>query len=269
MQVASQHVSKVSAVKGALAKLRKNEKARFVMMDTRSLALVISFSALYSVFCIFPIFQIIGLPSKAITAAAVIAPVIGMILGPYLGAFSAIIGGVIGLLTGFFSHMSLVAGVAAAICAGFLYIGRRDLCVLTYFSLLLLFGFCPFVGPVWLYPQMMWFQILGFIILISPVHSLVERNFKNTKSKGMRIFGFFIKFLVSTLAGQIAGSFVFELTFWPLFTADVNAIKAYWQFLTFLYPIERVIIALASTFIGAGLHKALKLGSHGQGIFNV
>ncbi|MEM4701047.1 MAG: hypothetical protein QXZ51_02760 [Candidatus Bathyarchaeia archaeon] len=240
-----------------------------MVMDARGLALVISFSALYAVFCIFPIFQIIGLPSKAITAAAVMAPVIGMILGPYLGAFSTMVGGAIGLLTGFFSHMSFVAGVATALCAGFLYTGRRDLCALTYFSLLLLFGFCPFVGPVWLYPPLMWFQILGLTVLISPLQSLALRNMKNAKSNGMRIFGFFVTFFVSTLAGQIAGSFMFELTFWPLFTANVNAIGAYWQIITFLYPIERVVIALTSTFIGAGLHKALKLESTGQNLFNV
>jgi len=238
-------------------------------MNSKNLALVISFSALYAVSCVFPIFQIIGLPNKAITAAAVMAPVIGMILGPYLGAFSTIVGGAIGLLTGFFSHISLVAGVAAALCAGFLYAGRRDVCALTYFSLLLLFGLCPFVGPVWLYPPLMWFQILGLIILISPVQAFALRSMKNAKSSGERIFGFFTTFLVSTLAGQIAGSFMFELTFWPLFTADVKAMGAYWQILTFLYPIERVAIALASTFIGAALHKTLKLERGGQGIFNV
>lgn len=239
------------------------------MTNVRSLASVISFSSLYAVLCVFPIFKIIGLPSNAITAAAIMAPIIGMILGPYLGAFSTIIGGTIGLLTGFFSYMSLVAGVTAALCAGLLCTGRRGLCTLTYFSLLILFGFCPFIGPIWLYPPLMWFQIVGFIVLISPLQSLGVRNIKNLKSSNMRILSFFTTFLISTLAGQIAGSFVFELTFWPLFKADVNAIATYWQILTFLYPIERVVIASASTFIGAGLHKALKIGSAGQGAFNV
>ncbi|MEM3874615.1 MAG: hypothetical protein QXU45_05730 [Candidatus Bathyarchaeia archaeon] len=239
-----------------------------MVLDTRNLALVISFSSLYAVFCIFPIFKIIGLPSNAITAAAVMAPVIGVILGPYLGALSTTIGGAIGLLTGFFSHISLVAGVAAALCAGFLYKGRRDLCALTYFSLLLLFGFCPFVGPVWLYPPLMWFQILGFMILISPLQSFAIKNMKNAKSGSIRVLGFFITFLVSTLAGQIAGSLMFELILWPLFTADVNGVKLIWQTTAFLYPIERVIIALASTSIGVALHKTLKSESIGKDIVN-
>ncbi len=240
-----------------------------MMMNARTLALVISFSSLYAVLCVFPIFKIIGLSSNAITAAAIMAPIIGMLLGPYLGAFSTTIGGAIGLLTGFFSYVSLIAGVTTALCAGLLRIGRRDLCALTYFSLLMLFGFCPFVGPVWLYPPLMWFQIVGFMILISPLYSLGVKNMKNMKSNNIHILSFFTTFLISTLAGQIAGSFVFELTFWPLFTADVNVIATYWQILTFLYPIERVVIASASTFIGAGLHKALKLVSPEKGAFNI
>ncbi|PMB74265.1 hypothetical protein C0199_00370 [Candidatus Bathyarchaeota archaeon] len=196
------------------------------------------------------------------------APVIGVILGPYLGAFSTIVGGAIGLLTGFFSHVSLVAGVAAAFFAGSIQAGRRDLCTLTYFSLLLLFGFCPFVGPVWLYPPLMWFQIFGFIVLISPMQSWAINNMKNAKGNRMHILGFFTTFLVSTLAGQIAGSFTFELTLWPLFTANVNVIEAYWQLVAFTYPIERVIIALASTFIGMALHKALKSMSIEKGFVN-
>ena len=227
-------------------------------MRTRDLALVVSLSALYTVFCIFPIFQIIGLPSKSITMAAILAPVIGVILGPYLGALSTIVGGLIGLLTGYFSHVSFVAGVAAAFCAGSLYFGRRDLCALTYFSLLLLFGFCPIVGPVWLYPPLMWLQILGFVILVSPVQSAAVKNVQKPKSSRSSFLGFFLTFLVSTLAGQIAGSLTFELTLWPLFTVDVNGVKLVWQTTVFLYPIERVVIALASTFIGVALHKALK-----------
>jgi hypothetical protein len=167
-------------------------------------------------------------------------------------------GGLVGLLTGFFSHVSLFAGAAAAFCAGSLYSGRRDLCVLAYFSLLLLFGLCPFVGPVWLYPPLMWFQILGFVVLVSPLQSTAIKNMRNPKGNSHCLFSFFLTFLISTLAGQIAGSLMFELTFWPLFTVDVNGIKMFWQATVFLYPIERVAIALASTFIGVALCKALK-----------
>jgi hypothetical protein len=49
-----------------------------------------------------------------------------------------------------------------------------------------------------------------------------------------------------------------EVLAWPIFMADLNAWKAIWRITTFLYPIERTIIALASTFIGASLLRVLR-----------
>lgn len=235
-------------------------------MNARNLALVISFSALYAVFCVFPIFQIIGFPNKAITIASVMAPVIGIILGPYLGVFSTMVGGLVGLFYGIFSHISLVAGVVTAFCAGMLKNGRRDLCAITYLLLLLLFGFCPYIGPVWLYPQLMWFHIFGFAVLISPIQSMAFKNLQNAenaKNRSIQILSMFFTLLVSTLAGQIAGSLVFELTMWLSFTVDVNGVKLNWQAITFIYPVERVVIALGSTFITVALHKTLKSANFG------
>ncbi len=223
----------------------------------KDMALTICFAALYVVFCFLPISPIIGVPGKAVTAAAIMAPLVGMILGMYLGTLSTFLGGLIGFFVGSLSPSSFVSGIIAALCAGMLYDGERSLCVFTYFSLLFLFGFYPFVGPVWLYLPLMWFQIAGFFVLISPIQSLALKSL-NSKSNSRLLSAFFITSLTSTLAGQIAGSLTFELLSWPIFMADVNAWKAIWQVTTFLYPVERVIIALGAAFIGAALYRVLK-----------
>ena len=59
--------------------------------------------------------------------------------------------------------------------------------------------------------------------------------------------------------GQIAGSLTFEMLSWPTLIPDVNAWKAVWHAVTFLYPVERTIIALGATFLGAALRKAARL----------
>jgi hypothetical protein len=69
---------------------------------------------------------------------------------------------------------------------------------------------------------------------------------------------FFLLLLVSTLAGQIAGSLAFEVISWPIFIADITAWKAAWQLLTYIYPAERLIIALAATFLCVPIHKVLQ-----------
>ena len=228
------------------------------MLTAKHLAFTVCFAALYAVFCLFPIFQIVGLPSKFITLAAITAPIIGMLLGPHLGALSTILGGTIGFFTGHFSLPSFVAGVVAALAAGTLNFGRRSLCAFMYFSLLFFFGFYPFVGPVWLYPQLMWFQIIGFLILVSPLQSIAARNAWNSKSDAKLVPAFFVTALTSTLAGQIAGSLTFEVLSWPIFVADVNAWRLNWQLITLLYPAERIVISLAATLIGVALHKVLR-----------
>jgi len=226
-------------------------------LSAKTTALIVCFTALYTVFCFIPISPIIGLPGKTITAAAIIAPIIGIMLGPFIGAFSTLLGGTIASFGGVFSPPSLVSGVVTASCSGMLFLHKRSLCVFTYFSLLFLFGFYPFVGPVWLYPPLMWFQMVGFLILVSPLQSKAIKNL-NSKKVSKLFQAFFITSLTSTLAGQIAGSLVFEVLAWPIFMADVNGWRATWQFLTFLYPAERVLIALMATLIGTTLHNILK-----------
>lgn len=223
----------------------------------KNMALTICFTALYVVFAFLSISPIIGLPGKTITAAAIMAPIMGIILGPYIGTLSTILGGTIGFFFGVFSPPSFVSGVIASLCSGMLYRGKRSVCAFIYFSFLLLFGFYPFVGPVWLYPPLMWFQIAGFLILVSPLQSMALRNL-NSNAKSELLSAFLITSLTSTLAGQIAGSFIFELLSWPIFIADINAWKVNWQVITFLYPLERTLIALSAAFVGASLHKVLK-----------
>jgi len=224
----------------------------------KDLALVICFTALYVILSFLPFSPVIGFFSKAIVAATILAPIIGIIIGPKLGAFSTFLGGTIAIsISPYFTPLGLVAGVITAIFAGMLTRGKYIASVFLYFSLLSLFGFYPFVGPVWLYPPLMWFQITGFIILISPLQTIALKTLNSTDSAKL-LFGFFITSLTSTLAGQIAGSLTSEILAGPIFMADVNSWKTIWQITTFLYPLERTVIALGATFIGASLYKVLK-----------
>jgi len=227
-------------------------------LTAKEVALLICFTALYTYFSFIPAFPIIGLQGGAITLAAITAPIIGIILGPYLGMLSALLGGMVRL---FFAPTlfapSFAAGIITAVFAGMLYENRRSVSSFMYFSLLFFFGFNPFVGPVWLYPPFMWFQITGFLVLISPLQSMASKNIRNPNNNSKLFSAFFIVFLTSTLAGQIAGSLVFELISWPIFIADVGFWTGLWQLLAWLYPIERMIIALIATFIGVFLYKIL------------
>ena len=210
------------------------------------------FTALYAVFGFLKISPIIGLPGQAITAASIIAPIIGMLLGPYIGTLSAFLGGTVGFFLGSLSYPSFAGGIATAFCAGMIRTGKRTVAALVYLTLFLLFAFYPVVGPAWVFPPETWFQIIGLIILVSPLQSLAKKLL-DSKNSARLMYGFFFTCLVSTLAGQIAGSLVFEIL-----AADPNVMMGTWRALTGVYPLERTIIALAAAFIGTALLKTLK-----------
>lgn len=231
---------------------------RDMKLTAKDVALTVCFTALYAIFCFWPAFPIVGLPGYAIPLAAITAPIIGIILGSRLGMLSTFLGGAIGFFAGHFSPPSFVSGIVTAFFAGMLHAGKRSVCAFAYFSILFFFGFYPFVGPVWLYPPLMWFQIIGFLVLVSPLQSVALNDMHDSNNDNLRLLlAFFVVSLISTLAGQIAGSLTFELISWPIFIADVNAWTTGWQVLTWIYPIERIIIALSTTFIGVFLYKVL------------
>jgi hypothetical protein len=231
---------------------------RFCRLAPEEIGLVAVFTALYAVLAFLPMFQLIGFFGKTITAAIILAPIIGIILGPYVGSLSAFLGGTIGFaFSPFFTLPSLVSGVTISLCAALLYSGKRKHCIAIYLLLLLTFGFYLPIGPAWLYPQMMWFQMVGLAILVSPLQSTAIRHLKSGNI-AKAFYALLVTFLTSTLAGQIAGSLVFEATFWPLLIPTIEGWKANWMLLTFIYPLERITLAVLSMLIGAPLLKVLR-----------
>lgn len=222
-------------------------------LTTKDIALAITFTALYVVFGFLKISPIIGLSGQAITAAAIMAPLIGIILGPYVGTLCAVLGGVIGFFFGSFSQLSFFSGVVTVLCSGLICEGKRVVAALAYLSLFLLLEFYPSVGPAWLFPIYMWFQIIGLVILISPLQTVATRCF--TSKNGSRLFlAFFVTSLVSTLAGQIAGTLTLEI----IHISDANYFLGTWVATTFFYPVERTVIAIGAALVGVSLYKILR-----------
>ena len=221
-------------------------------LNTREVALAAVFTALYVVLSFVKISPILGLSGPAITAADVVAPIMGILLGPYVGVLSTLLGGAIGFSVGSLTYFSLVAGVATAFSAGMIQIKKRIVSIVTYVSLFFLFAFFPTVGTFWLFPWNAWFQIVGLVVLISPLQ-FAAAGFLNSENDTKLGIGLFFTSLTCTLAGQIAGSLLFEvLTFSPA------TLQPIWTALTFIYPIERIVIASIATLIGIPLVKVLR-----------
>jgi hypothetical protein len=221
-------------------------------LNAKDVALTASFTALYAVFGFLKIFPVIGQFGQAITAAAIMAPVMGILLDPYISILSTLLGGIVWFFLGSFFLPSLVSGTIAALCAGTIHKAKRIICICIYLSLLLLLAFYPSLGVASLYPLLMWFQIVGFIVLVSPLQSMATKNL-DSKNSSQAFYGFFITCLTSTLAGQIAGSLTYTIL-----VADANSLRGIWTVVTIAYPAERTIIALGAAFIGTSLQRVLR-----------
>jgi len=230
-------------------------------LRTKDLALVCSFASLYAVLWLGPLFPVIGAQGKFFTLATVIAPLIGLILGPYVGAAAASIGGFIGwsiTQSGPLFFLSFVPGAAAALFSGLLYNRKWTLSAVLYVVLFLVLALYPAIGPGWLFPYFLWFQLTGFVVLASPLRSkAVSYSHRQTSllelSLGVGVISF-----IATLFGHIVGSILFQMLYFPTLPQTADYWRNLWEALTLLYPLERTLITLSATMIGVPLIKALR-----------
>lgn len=225
-----------------------------MQLKTINVALAGIFAALYAVFTVVPLFPIVGVSGARIALASIMAPLIGLVLGPYTGTLAVSIGGLLGWSfqpqSGAFGFLSFIPGAVAAFSSGLLFKRKRAPLFVLYLGLFSFLAFYPNVGPVWLYPYFLWFQLIGLLVLASPL-TPVAIGFTRENDKPLRLgFGVGTIFLVSTLVGQIAGTLLFESMYVPN--------TGLWQSLTLLYPLERSLIALIATIIGTPVIEAVR-----------
>lgn len=204
------------------------------------------------------LFPIIGAPARFITMATILAPILGILLGPYLGFTTASIGGFIAWTltqTGAFSFLSFVPGAASAFAAGLLTNKKRVICVALYVVFLVPMAFFPVIGPVWLYPFYLWFQLIGLLVLISPASTQAWKFIHDDRADKLTL-GVLLVALVSALIGQAAGSLLYELFYYPVYP-QIDWI-AQWGLLAAIYPLERGIITVLATLIGTPLIRAVQ-----------
>ena len=244
-----------------------NDRTRNSRIPAKKLALVCVFAPLCTIFSFWSLFPIIGAVGASIKVTAIIAPMIGIILGPYAGAFAVALGGFIGVSvaqTGPFGSLSFIPWMATAFCSGLLYNHKWRLSAFLYSALLLAFTFYPTVGPAWLYPYFIWFQLVGLAVLISPLQSRAVMLSQQTSTREL-IFGVGVTAFVSALFGHIVGSMMFEAIYWPSLIPELSNWTPLWQTLTLVYPVERMIITVIVTIIGVPLIKALKAEGYEMG----
>ena len=227
--------------------------------DTRKLTLTATLGAVYVVFRAIPIDQLIGI-NGTITAAGMIAPIIGILLEPAFGIVAVFTGTMVASLFPWnpikFAGLDFLPGALNVALVSLAVRGRRAEATLMFLITIALFIINPytsiFVGSALLSPPIpyLWMHLAALVVLVSPL----------TKDLSTRLTSHHYASLIRPVAVlAFTGTMIEHLTGGILFATVVGkgALK-FWPVIFAVYPIERTILVIGATLIGAALLSLLR-----------
>ncbi len=205
---------------------------RSLNRNTKAIAAIAIFSALYAALRIIPTVPMIG-TGATFHLSDILAPLFGILLGPYVGGISIIIGtfAAIGLGTPApFFGLDFLPAFVVAFSSGFLVRGKWLPVVILNAAMLVGYAVNPltanFITTPWGTVPYLWMHILAFIILISPLGHKAGKWVKeiNPPEKVKRNKGY-IAYLAGGLAGLTVGIILLVLALLMSEPFDVLSLK--------------------------------------------
>ena len=182
--------------------------------NTKAIAAIVIFSALYAALRIIPTVPMIG-TGATFHLSDILAPLFGILLGPYIGGISIIIGSfaAIGINPSSvtFFGLDFLPAFVVAVSLGFLL--RRKWLPVIILNALLLVGYAVnpltanFISTPWGAVPYLWMHIVAFIVLLSPLGRKAGEWIKSDiTSEREEITSKFIATIAGGLAGLIIGA---------------------------------------------------------------
>ncbi|MCS4538158.1 MAG: hypothetical protein HYY67_04805 [Thaumarchaeota archaeon] len=236
---------------------------------TRLLALTSSFAVIYATLRIVPSFPIVAVPGAFFSSSDILVPLYGIILGPIFGAAAVILGTYLGIMFGkpfvpFFFGFDFMPAAIGAISVGFLARGKRYPVIVIFLVVLAMFLIHPFTVVLVNLPfgsvPYNWLHFTALILLLSPL-SKKASFWINSGLTSQIARGLVIVALIGTMVQHLVGGIFYETGF-PLiqpgkYNKEFFAVQ--WTIIFSLYPVERVILVIASVFLGIPLLRNLKV----------
>ena len=237
---------------------------RHLNRNTKAIASIAIFSALYAALRIIPTVPMIG-TGATFHLSDILAPLFGILLGPYVGGISIIIGtfAAIGLGTPapFFGWDFLPAFVVA-VSLGFLV--RRKWLPVVILNAALLVGYAVnpltsnFISTPWGTVPYLWMHLAAFIVLISPLGRKAGQWVGSAKAS-MVTAGFVILAFVGTMMQHLTGGILYEVVLGQITHSILpSAYPGTWNFVFWIYPWERLALIVGAVLVGVPVTRALK-----------
>ncbi len=213
-----------------------------------------------------PISALVGI-GGFITFREAISPLAGMLLGPLVGGLSIVLGVFIDFFLGrpvVFLGLDFMIDFAAAVVAGLCYTGRRKLALGLPVVLIVVFVVSPFsIGAVdvgGLEVPFVWLHVLSVVVLAAAL-------FLELKKAIGKLSWFFVTAVMfaSTMAGHAMGGILTENVYLArgiLF--QYQTISAYWGYIFYLYPAERIFLTGVGALVSVPVLRALSRMKRGE-----
>lgn len=234
---------------------------------TRLIALTSSFAVIYATLRIIPIFPLVGVPGATFSSSDIFVPLFGIILGPVYGGAAVFVGTFLGFILGkpvVFLGLDFLPATIGTISVGLLARGKRVPVIAIFLLALTIFLVHPFTLVLVQLPFVSipfnWLHIVALIILISPI-SRKASIWVNSKSIIQITRGLAILAIIGTMIQHLVGGIVFETVLGLIVGGKYTHqwFVGQWTFIFAVYPIERIILVIASVLLGTPLLRNIGL----------
>jgi hypothetical protein len=231
--------------------------------NTKAIAAIAIFSALYAALRIIPTVPMIG-TGATFHLSDILAPLFGILLGPYVGGISIIIGtfAAIGLGTQVsFFGLDFLPAFVVAVSLGFLVRGKWLQTVILNAFLLVAYAVNPltsnFISTPWGTFPYLWMHIVAFITLLSPIGRKAGRWVKSSKTVNITA-GFAILAFIGTMMQHLTGGILYEVVLGQLTnTVLASSYPGIWNFVFYIYPWERLALIAGAVIVGVPVTRVL------------
>ncbi|PVX25409.1 MAG: hypothetical protein CW691_04675 [Candidatus Bathyarchaeum sp.] len=248
----------------------KDEGAKMVNIlnnstNTKIVALISIFTALYAVLRIIPTVPMIGASGAAFSLSDVIAPIYGIILGPYIGGLSITLGTFLAMAMGkpvSFMFLDFLPAAVGAVSLGLLMKKKWVHVIALNVILLAAFLIHPntnvLIDVSTVSLPFAWLHIVALALLISPLGRKAAQ-WVNTNNTTRTATGIALMAFIGTMMQHLMGNLLFEtIMAQPLGGIPIEAYPGIWTSIFLVYPVERLGLVVLATVVGVPLLRVLK-----------
>ena len=235
----------------------------------RVVASVAIFAVLYAVLRLIPTFPMIGVSGAVFSLSDMMAPIYGVILGPLVGPLSVILGTFIAIALGkpvTFLFLDFLPATLNALVVGLILHRRFTSAIILNIIILAAFLANPltviFVNVNLSNQSILlpfhWLHYVALAVLISPLSRRAAEWVRGASAASLAK-GLVVVSLIGTMLQHSTGGILFEVILGQyLGVVKPESYLLIWNTVFYIYPIERVVLAILATIVGTPIVRSLK-----------